>query len=498
MTTENKPFFWFLIGASLITALRALFLYTSDLDLFFDEAQYWSWSKNLDWGYYSKPPMIAWIIGTTTSICGNTESCIRLGSPIIHMLTSIVIYAIGHQLYNQKIGVLSGLTYLTLPAVTLSASLASTDAALLLFWSLTIWAFIQALESENIKWWILIGICAGLGLLSKYTMLAILFSVLVLIIINKKFRFLLNSPNFWASCIIALILFSPNILWNAENHFVSFLHTKDNIDASGTSSLSLKTFLEFFGGQFGVFGPILFATLLVIFCNIKKASKKHNHQFLLSFSLPLLAIVTLVSFISRAHANWAAPAYITATILVVAYLVENNKHKWVYASLILHIVAGIVFLQACSIIQLSGFTLSHKTFDINNRTIPDPYYRLRGWKTLGNKVTALKQHYPNAVLLTITRKTYAELLYYVSPHPFDMVKWQNTDQIHDHYELTANINDSSHKEFLLITSHDPLGHINGKFTSIKKLEDIIIPLYEGHQKQFFVYHLKGYKKHEKE
>ena len=67
-----------------ILAVRIIALAVSHAELFFDEAQYWAWGQEPAFGYYTKPPLIAWIIGATTSLCGDAPFCVRLPSPLMH------------------------------------------------------------------------------------------------------------------------------------------------------------------------------------------------------------------------------------------------------------------------------------------------------------------------------------------------------------------------------------------------------------------------------
>src|SRR5688500_9583488 len=98
-------------GLALLLAVRLVALRYNATDLFFDEAQYWSWSLEPAFGYYSKPPLIAWIIGAATAVCGTSEFCIRLPAPLFHTATALVIYAIGWRLYGQSAGVWSALAF---------------------------------------------------------------------------------------------------------------------------------------------------------------------------------------------------------------------------------------------------------------------------------------------------------------------------------------------------------------------------------------------------
>jgi 4-amino-4-deoxy-L-arabinose transferase-like glycosyltransferase len=121
------------IGA--ITLARLLWLAFQSAGLYPDEAQYWFWSRHLALGYYSKPPLVAWLIALTTGLFGNGEFAVRLSAPLLHAAASAFVYAIGSRLYDRRIGYWSALAYATLPGVSLSAFLISTDAVLLPCWA---------------------------------------------------------------------------------------------------------------------------------------------------------------------------------------------------------------------------------------------------------------------------------------------------------------------------------------------------------------------------
>src|SRR3546814_6484554 len=70
-----------------LTLLRIAGLAMTGLELHGDEAQYWSWAQKLDFGYFTKPPLIAWVIAATTAACGDGEACVRLSSPLLHAAT---------------------------------------------------------------------------------------------------------------------------------------------------------------------------------------------------------------------------------------------------------------------------------------------------------------------------------------------------------------------------------------------------------------------------
>ncbi len=145
-----------------LTLFRVVALSFNATDLFFDEAQYWSWSLNPAFGYYSKPPMIAWLIGLSGSICGSSEFCVRLPSPLLHFVTGFLVFAIGWRLYDARTGFWSGVVFATLPGVSLSAGIISTDVPLLLFWAAALLMLTFLLE-EKPAWWVAPALGVAIG-----------------------------------------------------------------------------------------------------------------------------------------------------------------------------------------------------------------------------------------------------------------------------------------------------------------------------------------------
>ena len=86
-----------------LTAVRLIALTFSTVDLFFDEAQYWAWSREPAFGYFSKPPLLAWTIALAERVCGSTEACIRSPAPVLYLGTSLLVYGVARQLYDTQV-----------------------------------------------------------------------------------------------------------------------------------------------------------------------------------------------------------------------------------------------------------------------------------------------------------------------------------------------------------------------------------------------------------
>src|SRR5260370_7825314 len=119
-----------LVGVVAITGWRLLWLALQPAALFPDEAQYWVWSQQLALGYYSKPPLLAWLIALTTGLFGDSEFAVRLSPPLLHAGAAIFVYAIGARLFDRRAGSWSALAYAFLACFSVSPLLISTPPCL--------------------------------------------------------------------------------------------------------------------------------------------------------------------------------------------------------------------------------------------------------------------------------------------------------------------------------------------------------------------------------
>ncbi len=129
-----------------VTVARLVWLALGKADLYPDEAQYWGWSLHPAFGYYSKPPLVAWLIALTTGLFGDNELAVRVAAPLLHFATALAVFALARRLYDARIAAWSAVVYATLPGVSASAMIMSTDAPLLLCWALALYAFVRARE----------------------------------------------------------------------------------------------------------------------------------------------------------------------------------------------------------------------------------------------------------------------------------------------------------------------------------------------------------------
>lgn len=315
---------WLLPAAAIVLALtvwRVVLLAFNQMDLFVDEAQYWLWGQELAFGYYSKPPMIGWLIRAVTTLAGSDAPFwVRLPGPMLHGTTAMILGSIAAALFGARVAVLTAAAFVSLPMVAVGSILISTDTVMFPFLALALAGYLALLRGAGPWMAILTGIALGLAFLSKYAAIYYLICAVLVALFQPEMR---PEPRAVTLVLAAFALtISPNVVWNMFNGFSTLEHTLDNADwvrDPGTrAGLNLANLGRFLASQFAVFGPVLFAGLLVLGLRARRTAPPTGT--LLWFTLPIIAIVCVQAVLSNAYANWAAAAYLAGTLAVVPWL----------------------------------------------------------------------------------------------------------------------------------------------------------------------------------
>ncbi len=478
---RDRPYFlWLLLAVGALTAARIAVLGFSSLGLHGDEAQYWSWSRDLAWGYYTKPPLIAFVIAAAESVCGSGTACIRAPSPLLHAGTALAIYGIAVTLTGSKrAGFWSGLSFATLPAVSLSSFLISTDVPLLFLWAVALLAFVRSLKSDSLGWPLLLGLAAGAGFLAKYAMAYFILGMVLFALLTPSHRPWLLSRKALAALLAMLAVFAPNLLWNVESGWVTFTHVGQNTNLKG-DLFHFGKMLEFVGSQAGVFGPVLFVALLWRLALLRRERPGESEKLLLAFCVPVLLIITVQSFLSRANANWAATAYVAATILTVAWLLRRDLAK---------IVAGGIALNLTAAAVLGFFFLGLPGFEPPLKS--DPLRRLRGWDQTAAQLRPVLAAHPDAVWLTEDRKTMASLLYALRDLERRPLMWDYDGHPDHHYELTERYLPKPGDQVLLVAKWDNPFPILERFGTVDRLPAVEVDIGAGESRRLHLFLLRN-------
>ncbi|MDB5397435.1 MAG: phospholipid carrier-dependent glycosyltransferase [Rhodospirillales bacterium] len=483
---EIPPRTWLVWAISInlfIAFTRILALRNSPLDLLPDEAQYWSWSRHLAFGYFSKPPVIAWLIAATTALAGNDEWGVRLGAPLVHAATGIVIAFIGRAMFNARVGFFSALLYATIPGVIFSGLIISTDVPLLFFWALALLAIWEMWSAPDWRWAVILGVAFGLGFLAKYAMGYFLLGALVLAAQTPRARLKAAARYLILAVLIAAAIIAPNLIWNSVHGWATVGHTAANANWGEGGGLHLREAAAFAGAQFGVFGPILLVALIVRLILWRRDPPRAAERFLLAFAVPVLLMMIVQSGISRAHANWAAVSYIAATVLVVGWL-DRIRQPWpVRISLVLQLAVFV------------GFTMYFAgSIDVKLSKNLDMFHQMRGWHSLAQLVRHRVDTAPaGSSVAADDREVMAELDYYLRNRFFPLVIATGNGPPGNQYELENAITAANGQNVLLIARYADRHDILDKFAEHKLTEEWNVGAGQGRRRGYFIYELSGFK-----
>lgn len=382
----------------IIISLRVYAVFVTPLNLSVDEAQYWLWSLTPDAGYFTKPPMIAWVISIGTSIAGSGEDGIRLMAPLLHGLTALILWKLAASLYHPMAGRLVALGWISMPAVGLASFLISTDTPLLLFSSTMILALspLAMGRSPRMTGYCLAGIMLGLSFLSKYAAIYSLISVALIWVSQSHIRHIMRMKEWCVFLISALIVISPNLIWNWHNGFATVTHLEHNANLEN-ASVSILSGIHFLLTQAGVAGPVL---LLAVIMAIGGAVR--HKAFLLTFIMPPLIIITIQAIMKEANANWAILAWPPSLILVSGWICDQSgkiKRLWWLVGIGSSNSALVGLLWVISITGNMGILTPAS----------DPLRHLRGWDMHHAAITEFLKQHPADTLICDRRVTTALL-----------------------------------------------------------------------------------------
>ena len=431
-----KSFFFSILC---LTALKIYAIFSTTFGLFGDEAQYWLWSKDLDFGYLSKPPLIAWVVYLYTILFGDSFESLKLFPIIFYFFSSIAIYNFCRKLDLQKpISLICAFSFLIMPVVSVSSFLISTDIILLLFWVLSMSALIEIRQEPSVKNFLVFGIMLGLSFLAKYAAIYFFISFVVLLFFDSRLRDVLyaNKSKFIIFLITVIIVVLPNIIWNASNGWLTFFHTSDNANLNNIDISFSRGFI-FLILQILMIGPILFIGSAL---NIKKIIYDSKNIFLLSYSIPIVIIVFIESVMVRANANWAAVSLICLLIFFIRSL-SYLKNFFLYLNFVVNFVFGVVFFL------LIAISSEYKIFD-----------RINGIQEFSDEFKKDIEEKSNIVISD--RLLYSNLAYQYKNEKFKLLMpLSHNQKITKHFQIKSSLNKEMHDSFLFIGDPSEISYL---------------------------------------
>lgn len=307
-----------LLVVGVVTALRVAALWLSPTDLFVDEAQYWLWAQDPAFGYFSKPPLIAWIIGLST-LGSDAPFWVRLPAPLLHAATALILGRGAATLWGAAAGAWTAAAWVTLPMAAVGSFMISTDTVMAPFLALALFAWLGVLRGGGRAAALAAGACLGLAALGKY---AALYYALAAAVAALRPAFRPRLGEAFVALLALVAVLAPNLAWNALNGLATVQHTLDNAnwvrDPGARAALHPLGWIGFLAEQFAVFGPGMAAGLVWLGLTLRR--QEERVRLLAAFAVGIVLLVSVQALVSRAYANWAAAAYVAGTLAVIAAL----------------------------------------------------------------------------------------------------------------------------------------------------------------------------------
>lgn len=407
-------YFWLV---SLALALVKIgFTLRPEIDLFTEEAQYWLWSQNMAWHYYSKPPMVAVLNYLSTGLLGNTELAVRLNAILLGLGMSWLTFLLGTRMYSAKVGFWAALLLQAMPMWWLASTFHMTDTALTFFWMLALYFIYRGIASQKTNWWLLAGLATAFGIMSKVVMILMPAMVLLYLVYTRQFT--RQFKNYALFVLVSLVGFTPMLIWNWQNDFYTFRHLaalggggegpKEGFDFGK----SLGQFGAYFGGQLAMISVFLLPLFVGFFRKSKWASD-YKTVFLLLAPLMSFLAFGLLSFLTEIEVNWPVFAYGGLAIALAAWLVQQ-KGKWLQWrnwGVYLSIGIPIFFL-------LPDFTFLKSTAPLK-KAEKAIFRRNSAYKPLAARIDFLQDSLAakEAFVFSETYHMASELAFYLPDHP---------------------------------------------------------------------------------
>lgn len=376
----------------------------------FDEAYYWMWSKALAGGYYDHPPMVAVVIRLGTLIAGDTELGVRLVSILLALPMSWAIYETTWVLFGGRRVAATAAIFLN---VTLMAAvgtmIVTPDAPLLVASSFVLLSLAKVLQSGRGAWWLAVGVAAGCALLSKYTALFFGPAILIWLVVVPKLRHWLISPWLYLGGLVAVAMFAPVILWNADHHWVSFLKQFGRARIDGFNPAFIAELIP---------TQIAFATPLVWLLGAmglyalyqRRAGALAVRVLVNTMFWTVVAYFVWHSLHARVEANWFAPVYPAFVIAaaVAAHLVEWAPSERRVADFCRRWAApGGIVMFALLVVQTNTGWLSGYRRDATVRSVGV------GWREMASEIEAVRARVGATCVLAPDYGTTSWLTFYL-------------------------------------------------------------------------------------
>jgi dolichol-phosphate mannosyltransferase len=212
----SRPWFW--IGLFVLIRLISI----GFPDLLVEEAYYWQYANHLAPGYIDHPPLVAVLIHLGTAIFGHNEFGVRISGVVCWLIAAWFIFHLTRAIFSHAAALGALVAFGALPFFFGATWMMTPDAPLVACWSGALYFLHRALVLGHTGAWWAVGLCMGLGMLSKYTIALLGLATGIYMLLDPVARRQFLSPRPYLAAALAAIVFSPVIYWNITHEWASF------------------------------------------------------------------------------------------------------------------------------------------------------------------------------------------------------------------------------------------------------------------------------------
>jgi 4-amino-4-deoxy-L-arabinose transferase-like glycosyltransferase/membrane-associated phospholipid phosphatase len=382
---------WLRLGYLVIFIMliaRWLYLASGIVDLSGDEAYQWVWSKHLALSYYSKPPGIALIQFTGTSIFSDTEFGVRFFSPLFAAIMGVMMLRFFAREISARAGFLFLLIVTATPLLDLGTILMTIDPPMVLCWMWALVAGWRAAQPDGkTRDWLVVGLAMGVGFLCKYTAACQIVCWAIFFALAPAARLHLRKPGPWLALLVFLVCTTPVVIWNAQHGWITIHHVAGDagLHSNWKPADALRYFPDFTWQEALLLNPFFFIGALWAMIGFWKFRRERPlWLYFFCMGTPLFLGYWLYSFHSRVQPNWIAPAVLPMFGLMFVYWNERRQiaKPFLAAALVLGFIATAIMHQSTLIGKITGRQLPD---DI------DPTHRAQGWRPTAALVEAARE-----------------------------------------------------------------------------------------------------------
>lgn len=449
-------------AAAVLVTLAVRAYVASHYGLTDDEAYYRLWALSPALSYLDHPPMVGWWIAAGRFIAGDTQLGVRLMQLLAFVAGTVAIWRGTHLLFGADVAARAVWISLAMPLLGAGGIVITPDGPSVLSAALVYWALAELVKSNDGRWWLAVGLFAGLGLLSKYTNLFLGAGIVAFLLIAPGQRRWLGRWQLWAGGAIAVLMASPVIVWNAQHDWASFAKQFGRVaDGNG---LTGKYLLEMFGAFVALASPVIAGLAAIgIWSSARLARARAEAALLTALIVPFLVYFIAHAMHDRVQANWLAPVY-PALAVAAAHAVQTSiADRWRAAVSVAAVAIGL---------GMTGLLYAHALNPLDGGALrKDPTRQGHGWAELARDADRLRAASGAAWLTTSSYATTGQLAFALK----DDTPVIQLDERLRYVHLPAPSPDLLERPALYVelARREDAAQLHRMFTQVQRLPDLV-------------------------